>query len=81
MGEEFVAVIAATLERIGELPESFPMWPGTSQTSPVIRKATVEHFPYLIAFEQHDNYALVLGVAHQKRRPLYWLGRASQGPG
>jgi plasmid stabilization system protein ParE len=80
LGEEFVAAIAAALQRISEVPESFPTWPGTQQTPPVIHKATVERFPYLIAFEQHEDYALVLGVAHQKRRPLYWLGRASQGP-
>jgi len=70
--------IVETLQRIGEVPESFPVWPGARQASPAIRKATVERFPYLIAFEQHKDYALVLGVAHQKRRPLYWLARASR---
>jgi len=56
LGDEFVATIAVTLQRIGEAPESFPRWPGTRPTSPVIRKATVERFPYLIAFEQHKDY-------------------------
>ena len=55
--------IVETLQRIGEVPESFPVWPGARQASPAIRKATVERFPYLIAFEQHKDYALVLGVA------------------
>ena len=81
LGDEFVAAMAVTLQRIGESPASFPRWPSTQHTSPTIRKATIERFPYLIAFEQHQNYALVLGVAHQKRRPLYWLGRASGSPG
>jgi hypothetical protein len=81
LGDEFVAAIAVTLQRIGEAPESFPNWPGTRQISPAIRKATIERFPYLIAFEQHKGYALVLGVAHQKRRPLYWLARAGRSPG
>jgi len=80
LGDEFVAAIAVMLQRIGEAPESFPRWPSTRQASPTIRKATIERFPYLIAFEQHKGYALVLGVAHQKRRPLYWLGRASGSP-
>ncbi len=81
LGDEFVAAIAVTLQRISEAPESFPKWPGTPQASLDIRKATVDRFPYLVAFEQHKNYAVVLGIAHQKRRPLYWLIRASPGPG
>ena len=81
LGDDFVAAIAVTLQRIGEAPDSFPRWPGTRETVPEIRKAIVERFPYLIAFEQHEDHALVLGVAHQKRRPLYWLARASPGPG
>ena len=81
LGDEFVAAVGVTLQRIGEAPESFPRWPGTRQGVPTIRKAMVERFPYLIAFEQHQNYSLVLGIAHQKRRPLYWLARASRSPG
>lgn len=81
LGNEFVAAVAATLQRIGEAPETFPRWPGTRSGNPAVRKAIVERFPYLIAFEQHLDNLLVLGVAHQKRRPLYWLTRASRSPG
>jgi hypothetical protein len=81
LGDEFVAAVAEKLQRIGEAPESFPKWPGTRQEVPAIRKAIVERFPYLIAFEHHRDYLLVLGVAHQKRRPLYWLARAGRSPG
>jgi hypothetical protein len=42
----------------------------------MIRKATIHRFPYLIAFESHEQHVLVLAVAHAKRRPLYWLTRA-----
>jgi hypothetical protein len=43
--------------------------------SPMIRKATIQHFPYVIAFEAHEQHVLVLAVAHAKCRPLYWLTR------
>jgi hypothetical protein len=43
---------------------------------PLIRKTTVQRFPYMIAFEKHERHLLVLAVAHAKRRPLYWLTRA-----
>jgi hypothetical protein len=42
----------------------------------VIRKATIQRFPYVIAFEERERHLLVLAVAHSKRRPLYWLTRA-----
>ncbi len=31
----------------------------------MIRKATVHRFPYVIAFEKHEQHVLVLAVAHE----------------
>ena len=76
LGDEVVAEVSATLDRIGNAPESYPAWPGTPTVDPLIRKATVQRFPYLIAFERHEQHLLILAVAHAKRRPLYWLTRA-----
>ena len=75
LGDEFIAEISTALMRVGDAPESYPIWPGTRTRDPVIRKATVQRSPYVIAFEQHEQYTLVLAVAHTKRRPLYWLTR------
>ena len=36
----------------------------------------MHRFPYVVAFEQHQDCVLVLAIAHAKRRPLYWLARA-----
>ena len=77
MGDEFVAEVSAALDRIADVPESYPQWPGTPAADPMIRKATIHRFPYVIAFEKHEQHLLVLAVAHAKRRPLYWLTRAS----
>ena len=75
--DQFIADISVVFDRIGERPESFPKWPGTRGTSPAIRRATIQRFPYVIAFERHEQHVLVLAVAHGKRRPFYWLSRAS----
>ncbi|WP_437596396.1 hypothetical protein WMF28_27850 [Sorangium sp. So ce590] len=64
------------LDRIGEVPTSFQIWPGTSPAPQSIRRAIVDRFPYVIAFEVHPEHTLVLAIAHAKRRPLYWLTRA-----
>ena len=40
-----------------------------------IRRAVMNRFPYLIAFEGHADHILILAIGHGKRRPLYWLAR------
>ena len=77
MGDDFIAEVSATLDRIGDAPESYPAWPGIRAASPVLRKATVQRFPYVIAFERHEQHVLVLAVAHARRRPRYWLTRTN----
>jgi hypothetical protein len=58
------------------VPSSAALRFGTT-SGPQIRKATVQRFPYLIAFEKHEQRLLVLAVAHAKRRPLYSLTRVN----
>lgn len=57
--------------------KSYPLWSRTRAAGPVIRKATIQRFPHVIAFEKHEQHVLVLAVAHAKRRPLYWLTRTN----
>jgi len=77
LGDEFITEISAALQRVGDAPESHTVWPGTRVVHSVIRKATVQRFPYVIAFEQHESHYRVLAIAHAKRRPLYWLTRTN----
>ncbi len=77
LGDEFIAEVAVALERIGDAPEAHPLWPGTGVGDAIIRKATVQRFPYVIAFEKRERHVLVLAIAHAKRRPLYWLTRTN----
>jgi toxin ParE1/3/4 len=76
LGDEFIAEVSAAFDRVGDAPESYSAWPGTQAAGPLIRKATIQRFPYVIAFEEHERHVLALAVAHAKRRPLYWLTRA-----
>lgn len=48
-------------------------WTGLGDRTPAIRRHTLHRFPYVVAFEQHQERLLVLAIAHAKRRPLYWL--------
>lgn len=80
-GDRFVNRINEVLQRLEEAPPLYAVWPGTEAAPVPIRKAVLEQFPYLVAFEIHAESVLVLAVAHAKRRPLYWLARTSRGPG
>ena len=77
LGDEFISAISASLDRISDAPESYPAWPSTRAEGALIRKATAQRFPYVIAFEKHEHHVLVLAIAHAKRRPLYWLTRTN----
>jgi len=77
LGDEFIAEVSMVVERFRSAPESYPVWPSTQAGNPVIRKATLQRFPYVIALETHEHHFLVLAIAHAKRRPLYWLTRTN----
>jgi toxin ParE1/3/4 len=77
LGDEFISAISASLDQVSDAPESYPAWLGTRAEGPLIRRATTQRFPYVIAFEKHEHHVLVLAIAHAKRRPLYWLTRTS----
>lgn len=81
LGDEFIGRVGEVLEGIARTPALYPVWPGTPATVDPIRKASLNQFPYLVAFEVHPEHLLVLAVAHSKRRPLYWLARTSQPTG
>ena len=40
-----------------------------------IRKARMTRFPYAVYFELQPAQILIYAVAHQRRRPFYWLTR------
>jgi toxin ParE1/3/4 len=76
LGDELLSEVGAALERVAESPHSFPLWTSTGATGVPIRRAVIHRFPYVLAFEVYAAEALVLAVAHARRRPLYWLSRS-----
>jgi toxin ParE1/3/4 len=74
LGDRFLARFDQALHRLEEAPHTYPVWPGTEVGPVPIRKAVLDQFPYLIAFELQTDSVLVLAVAHAKRQPLYAEG-------
>lgn len=44
-----------------------------------IRRLVLAKFPYSLFYEVDGDTALILAVAHQRRRPYYWSSRRRAG--
>ena len=75
LGERFVSEVTSALARLSEAPRSCTVWVDSRAVPVAVRKASVHGFPYVIAFEAIDDRVFVLAIAHEKRRPMYWLPR------
>jgi|SRR5579863_6789120 len=68
--KRLVAEINETIDRILESPQRWPAgFRGT-------RKVKVPCFPFLVIYRESHNTLAVLAIAHGRRRPGYWKGRA-----
>lgn len=78
LGDKLIADVKVTLDRIAASPRAYTVWLGADTSQPLIRRAVLSRFPYVVAYEEDPNRILVLAIAHGRRRPLYWLTRARQ---
>ena len=69
--ERLLRDVDARLQQIAERPESFPR----DALRPWARRARLIDWPYTPIFTVHEATAIVLAVAHGRRRPAYWAGR------
>ena len=69
-GAAFLATVERAVTDLVAYPESAPVLSGP------YRKKVLSRFPYTLIYRIKGNEIRILAVAHQKRRPYYWLGRA-----
>jgi hypothetical protein len=72
-----VAEVDAVFAAIARNPSRFPPYPRVSVELGV-RRAAARRFPYSIASIELPEVVRVLAVAHEKRRPGYWVGRLKE---
>jgi len=70
LGTEFLTELRATLERIEDGPERFPVVFRES------RRAIVHRFPFGVFFIVESETATVVAVTHLRRDPSVWQKRA-----
>jgi plasmid stabilization system protein ParE len=77
LGAELLEEIALALETIGEEPDVWPPWPGVRAKLPV-RRFLLPRFPFSLPYIVVGDGVIVLAVAHNSRRPRYWLKRVKR---
>jgi toxin ParE1/3/4 len=70
LGEEFRVAVLAAIAIIDRFPEI------GEEVRPGIRKILVQRFPYKLIYSVVDEAVYVIALAHSRREPEYWLGRA-----
>ncbi len=69
LGYRFKEEIRKAALRIAEYPHAW------SIERDDIRKCLLHKFPYKLMYSVEENHILVIAVAHQHRRPDYWIDR------
>ncbi len=70
LGGAFIEEFEALAELIGESPEAWQV-----RLEPDIRRAPLHRFPLSIIYREKSDAFQILAIAHDRRRPYYWLGR------
>ena len=74
LGQVFLEAIDATLDRIVLLPKAGAPVPYVPSDLSA-RRSPVEHFPYHVVYLETPAAIRILAIAHNRRRPGYWLER------
>ena len=69
LGNNFKELIKKSINRIVEYPSA---WPPVTQE---IRKYVLHQFPYKILYSIESDHIYIIAIAHQHRKPSYWIDR------
>ncbi len=70
LGERFIDELESTVTRILIAPESLRVFRRDC------RKMNLRSFPYSVIYIVRSGRVHIVAVAHQKRKPNYWVKRA-----
>ncbi len=76
LGIEFLEAIDTAVVRIAENPRIGSLVPGVADQA--IRRIPVRRFPYHVVYMELLDRLQILAIAHDRRKPGYWVGRLSE---
>ena len=71
LGIKFKDEVKKNIERIKKYPEAAVLERGE------IRKSLLHKFPYKILYSIESDHIFIIALAHQHRKPEYWVNRKS----
>jgi len=76
LGTRFKNEIKKAIKRISLHPKLYP------KVKDNIRRCILHTFPYSIFYVlfEEENFILILSIAHQHRKPFYWVNRIRKSP-
>lgn len=73
LGADYLTEFDVVMAHICTAPNFYPVI-----GAPDIHKAGLKRFPLAVIYRVMPTHIVVLAVAHQRRRPTYWLGRLAK---
>jgi plasmid stabilization system protein ParE len=73
LGATFLDAVDDAVARVAEMPRMGSPLPGTADET--IRRRAVLRFPYHVIYVELPDRLQIVAVAHDRRRPGYWVGR------
>ncbi len=70
LGDAFIEEFEALAKLLADSPKARQI-----ELQPDIRRASFHRFPLSIIYREMPGGFQILAVAHDRRRPQYWLGR------
>ncbi|MBI2892966.1 MAG: type II toxin-antitoxin system RelE/ParE family toxin [Deltaproteobacteria bacterium] len=77
LGAVLLAEVDEVIWRLRRTELAGVVVPGVPRGAP-FRRVLLDRFPYAVVFTADEHVLSVLAVAHHKRSPGYWRGRARQ---
>ena len=69
LGAAFRQEVGQAARRIAEYPQAWSIERGE------VRKCLLHRFPYKLLYSIEREHVLIIAVAHQHRKPDYWVDR------
>ena len=74
LGQEFLDAVDRAVAMVQRWPDAAPLATDLPKEL-IVRRAPVETFPYRLIYLETPTAIRVLAVAHESRRPNYWMNR------
>lgn len=72
LGDEFLSVVEKAVDSLEDNPKSAYL----SHPHLDMRRCVIPRFPFLIYYRESEDLIEVFAIAHQSKRPDYWLERS-----